>query len=329
VSYPGARRSVAHSCKAMKRRRPLPMHALPAFDAAARHGSFRAAAEELHLTPSAISHQIRTLEDALGVKLFRRLSRGLVLSDAGRAYAETVREALDRLDDGADGLNGAGEGKRVCISMPDFVARLFALPQIARFRARHPDLEIEINTGFGLCNLEAGGVDAAIRIGRGYWAETASYLFSPLVATFVASPDIAARAGELSDAARLPVVCLKDQETLTRESLARGGLTAAPTGMLRVDSCAGLVQAAEEGLGVAVIYHPPARVFEATERLARLPSCPVPVPFSMYFVCRRVDAERAEVRALREWVLEPGFCLPQTKPAARRVRREPDARRMD
>src|SRR6185503_20176646 len=123
-------------------------------------------------------------------------------------------------------------------------------------------------------------IDAAIRLGRGSWAELASYLISPLVATFVASPDIAAKARELGAAERLPVVCLKDQEALTRDSLARGGFAAAPSAMLRVDTCMGLVQAAEEGLGVAVVYHPPARAFEATPRLALLPNSPVPVPFS-------------------------------------------------
>jgi LysR family glycine cleavage system transcriptional activator len=303
----------------MKPRRSLPLHVLPAFDAAARLGSFRAAAEELHLTPSAISHQIRTLEEAVGVKLFRRLARGLVLSDAGRAYARTVRGALDRLEDEAERLSGGGAMTRVRISMPDFVARLFVLPQVERFRARHPEIELEIDTGFELRDLEAGGVDAAIRLGKGSWPELDSHLVSPLVATFVASPELAANARSLSDAARLPVVCLKGQESLTRDSLARIGLRAAPSAMLRVDSCSGLVQAAEEGLGVAVLYLPPARGFEGTERLTRLPGGPLPAPFSMYFVCRRDDHDRPEIGALRDWVLAPSFCAPRPQPVARRA----------
>lgn len=311
----------------MKRRRPLPLHVLPAFDAAARHGSFRAAAAELHLTPSAISHQIRTLEEALGVQLFRRLPRGLVLSDAGVSYANTVRDALDKLGSEAERLGGAMT--RVRISMPDFVARLFVLPQVAEFRIRHPVLDLEIHTGLGLSDLEAGAADAAIRLGRGSWSELESHLISPLVATFVATPELAARARELSDTARLPVVCLKDQEAMTRDSLARGGLTAAPSTMLRVDSCAGLVQAAEEGLGVAVIYLPPGRAFEATDRLSRLPNGPVPAAFSMYFVYRRADAARSEIRALRDWVLDPSWSLRRSKPAVRAARTDAHVRRPD
>ena len=82
----------------------LPLHVLPAFEAAARHGSFRAAAAELHLTPSAISHQIRLLEEAIGVSLFERLPRGLELTDAGQSYARTVSEVLARLQAAAEEL---------------------------------------------------------------------------------------------------------------------------------------------------------------------------------------------------------------------------------
>src|SRR5215510_2633258 len=127
----------------MFKRRNLPLHTLPAFEAAARHASFRLAAAELHLTPSAISHQIRTLEDALGMRLFQRLPRGLKLTEAGANYASTVREALDRLGEGGAPASSHG---RLRLSVPDWVARFVVLPALARFRVQEPYLDVDINT---------------------------------------------------------------------------------------------------------------------------------------------------------------------------------------
>ena len=123
-------------------RRPLPLHVLPTFEAAARLESFRLAAQELHLTPSAVSHQIRLLEDVIGLSLFQRLPRGLQLTDAGRSFAATVREVLERLQSEAHRLSPEPAAGRLRLSLPDFVAHLFVLPALCEFRTRHPHLGI-------------------------------------------------------------------------------------------------------------------------------------------------------------------------------------------
>jgi LysR family transcriptional regulator, glycine cleavage system transcriptional activator len=284
-------------------RQKLPLHVLPAFEAAARHGSFRAAAAELHLTPSAISHQIRLLEEAIGLSLFERLPRGLTLTDAGRSYAKTVSEALAQLQTAAEELLPKLGPHRLRISLPDFVAHLFALPALPRFRSRHPHIDLEIYATMALADVEAGDADAAVRIGPGQWGKLRSYPITELVGTVVASPELAAEASALSERGMLPMVCLNQLEQHTRQTLSAVGLKAQPERALRVDNYMSVVQAAEQGLGVTVVYSAPDRPYR-NGRLVALTKDPIQPPFAMYFVCRPSDADRADIVALREWLVE-------------------------
>ena len=285
-----------------KRRRNLPLHALPAFEAAARHGSFRLAAEELHLTPSAISHQIRTLEDALGMRLFQRLPRGLKLTEGGTNYAATVRDALARL--GADGSASPQGYGRLRVSMPDWVTRFVMLPALARFRTHEPQLDVEINTSMNLADLEAGDADAAIRFGMGQWGKLRSYRLANFTANVVAAPALAARAQALSAKGELPMICLEKLEQSTRNALASIGLRARPDRALRLDNYHDVIQAAEEGLGVTVTFETPSAGGVPNERLVKLSPRPIPVPFALYFVCRELEADRPDIVALRALCLK-------------------------
>ena len=283
-----------------KPRRPLPLHVLPAFEAAARHGSFRLAATELHLTPSAISHQIRTLEDALGMRLFQRLARGLRLTEAGERYASTVREALERLEPQGSS-NGHG---RLRVSMPDWVARFVVVPMLARFGARAPHLDLEINTSMSLADLESGEADAAIRLGMGEWGALRSYRMSEFTANVVAAPELAKTAHALSAKGELPMVCLNQLEQCTRDTLGAVGLTVRPDRALRLDNYLDVMHATEQGLGVSVRFSAPNLSVPASERLIALSPRQFPVPFSMYFVCREIEADRPDIAALRSTLFE-------------------------
>ncbi len=293
-------------------RRPLPLHVLPAFEAAARLQSFRLAAEELHLTPSAVSHQIRLLEDAVGVSLFQRLPRRLQLTDAGRSFASTVREALERLQSEAHRLSPEPAAGRLRLSLPDFVAHLFVLPGLSEFRARHPNLDLDIQTTMSLADVEAGDADAAVRIGAGQWGKLASYPISSVVGTVVASPELAARARDARQRCELPWVCLERLEDHTQATLRAAGFRTEPTRALRVDSAMALVQAAEEGLGLAVLYTPSNRPLQANGRLVALSHEPIVVRFAMYFVCRQNDVHRPDLLALRAWLIDCIAEPPQT-----------------
>jgi len=277
---------------------------LPAFEAAARLASFRAAAEELHLTPSAISHQIRLLEEAVGVALFLRVPRGLTLTEAGRQFAATVREALLRLETEADGLVPRPEPNRLRVSLPDFVAHLHVLPALSQFRSRHPHIDLEISATMELADVEAGEADAAVRFGPGQWGKLRSYPITELVGTVVAAPELAAQAHALSERGELPMVCLHQLEEHTRKTLSSVGLRGNAARALRVDSYMALVQAARAGLGVAVVYGAPSKPRELDGSLVALSSDDIAVPFAMYFVCRQHESERPDLAALRSWLVE-------------------------
>ncbi len=158
----------------MPRRLP-PLNTLRLFEASARLGSFKAAAEELSLTPSAVSHGIRSLEDWLGIPLFVRSRRGLTLSEAGTRYANTVRESLALLTEGTERLLDASRDRRLAVSVAPMMATRWLLPRLADFRALHPDVTVLIDTLQEQVSLENRAADMAIRMGHGRWAGLAAY----------------------------------------------------------------------------------------------------------------------------------------------------------
>lgn len=156
----------------MPRRLP-PLNTLRLFEAAARLGQLKAAAEELALTPSAVSHGIRALEHWLGIALFQRTPQGLRLTAEGERYAATVRESLSLLAEGTETLLGVNEPRHLAISAPPFFAVRWLLPRLGDFRTLHPDVTVLLDTSQQQVSLEAGEMDMAIRMGRGDWSALA------------------------------------------------------------------------------------------------------------------------------------------------------------
>ncbi len=129
----------------MTRRLP-PLNALRAFEAAARHLSFTKAADELNVTQAAISHQVKTLEDWLGLKLFRRMNRALRLTEEGQGYLPPVADALDGLDGATRGLLRGDAARTLTVSTMDSFAADWLVPKLKRFRALHPEIDVRITT---------------------------------------------------------------------------------------------------------------------------------------------------------------------------------------
>ena len=152
----------------MGRRLP-PLNAIRAFEAAARHLSFTRAAEELNVTQAAISHQIKGLEDVLGIPLFRRLNRALMLTEAGQTYLPPLREALDQIADATARLKTADSGGALTISTLASFAAKWLVPRLPRFQERHPEIDVLISTTAQMVDFAQQDVDAAIRFGRGGW----------------------------------------------------------------------------------------------------------------------------------------------------------------
>ena len=152
----------------MSRKLP-PLNALRAFEAAARHLSFTKAAQELNVTQAAISHQVKALEETLGIALFKRLNRALLLTEAGQAYLPPLREAFDLMDAATRGLKDRGmEGPLKVTSLSSFAGK-WLLPRLHRFRERYPEIDVLVSAKDSLVDFATDDVDMGIRYGGGVY----------------------------------------------------------------------------------------------------------------------------------------------------------------
>lgn len=152
----------------MRRRLP-PLNQLRAFEAAARHLSFKEAAEELNVTHAAVSHQIKALEVSLGSKLFHRSGRGVTLTEEARTFARELTGAMDAMDRALRDFNARSGAGHVTISTVPWYANRFLLPALDAFHAEHPAIRIRFDFSYGLVDLDTSEVDAALRHGAGNW----------------------------------------------------------------------------------------------------------------------------------------------------------------
>lgn len=163
----------------------LPLNTLPTFRVVARLGNLRAAAQELHLTHSAVSQQIKLLEEQVGFELFERRGRRIVLNAAGATLQRAVEPALDRLDEGLRAAAAAakGEALRIRLSLLPSFAQRWLIPRMPRWREQHPDINLEMNTSQQVVDLVREGFHVALRQGVGPWRglQAEQLINSPLV----------------------------------------------------------------------------------------------------------------------------------------------------
>ncbi|MBW8301163.1 MAG: LysR family transcriptional regulator [Hydrogenophaga sp.] len=224
----------------------LPLNALRAFEAAARHLSFTRAAIELCVTQAAVSHQVKLLEQRLGVTLFRRLPRGLMITEEGLALLPMLRDSFDRMADMLERFEGGHMREVLTLGAVGTFAVGWLLPRLADFHARHPFIDLRLSTNNNRVDIAAEGLDFAIRFGNGAWHDTeAEALFAaPLSALCV--PAIAARLRSPEDVGR---------ETLLRSYRADewpGWFEAAAITGPVFDSSVLMVETALQGAGIAL-----------------------------------------------------------------------------
>lgn len=231
----------------------LPLQTLPAFRIVAQRANLRAAAEELHLTHSAVSQQIRLLEEQIGFELFERRGRRIVLNGAGAALLRAVEPALAQLEQGlrSAGTAAAGGEQRLRVTLVPSIAQRWLLPRMGRWRERHPQIGIELHASQQFVDLHAEGFHAALRQGDGKWRGLAAekLIDSPLIA--VGSPDAARRlAGR--DIAALADEPLLGNVTRWERFFAMAGLTVRVNPVAAFNDAGMLLQAAEQNLGIAL-----------------------------------------------------------------------------
>src|SRR5436190_4892534 len=176
----------------MPRRLP-PLNALKAFEAAARHESFTRAAEELCVTQGAVSHQVKSLESELGIKLFNRERQRLIITEAGREYLTVLRDALDRIAVGTERLvQRQTSGVLTVSTSPDFAAK-WLVNRLGRFAEAHPSIDLRISATLHHVDFAREDVDLAVRHGDGTWVGLDVVRLSSEQLFAVCSPNLLAR----------------------------------------------------------------------------------------------------------------------------------------
>jgi LysR family glycine cleavage system transcriptional activator len=283
-----------------------PLAALRAFEAAARHLSFTRAAAELHVTQTAISHQIRALEDLLGVKLFRRLPRGLLLTAEAQHYLPPIREAFDRIAAATEQLAAVSASGTLTVSvLPSFAAK-WLVPRLGRFRAAHPDIDLRISTSSELVDFAREDVDVGIRMGRGsYPGLRIDRLFGEALMP-VCAPALLEHNHPLRQPEDLRHHVLLHEDDYTGWQLwleiARVESVDARRGPIFTDGAI-VVQAAAEGQGVALARSALAAGDLAAGRLVQPFDVSIPHDLAYYLVCPDATADRSKIRRFREWLL--------------------------
>jgi LysR family transcriptional regulator of beta-lactamase len=281
-------------------RSQLPLNALRAFEVAARHLSFTVAASELCVSQAAVSHHIRSLEERLGAPLFRRLPRGLALTDEGAALAPALTEAFDRMAAAMKRMEG-GYHEVLTVGVVGTFATGWLLPRIAQFEAAHPAVDLRLLTNNNRVDLAGEGLDLAIRYGDGAWhgVEALPLLEAPLTA--LCAPGIARRLLAPEDLGREVLLRSYRAEEWPRWLAAAGAPGARVRGPM-FDSSPAMAQAAVNGAGVALL---PARLFEgelAAERLVQPFACEIDA--GRYWLTRlRSRGETQAMAAFRAWVM--------------------------
>ena len=287
----------------MARRLP-PLAALRPFEAAARLESFTKAAEELHLTHGAVSHQERALEAHLGTPLFARNGKRVALTAAGKAFAESVRSALGEIAQAAEALRVRRDDRLSVSVLPSFASR-WLMPRLIRFMDAHPGIEVNVSATTGLANFAGDEIDVAIRFGVGPWPAHVCERFLDDEYFPVASPRF--NKGKLPKAPRdlLTAGIIREDRDYWCDWFEAAGVpldqARAARGPTFNDSTYAL-QAAARGEGIALARR--SIVGEDLERgaLKRLFDIAVPSRERYWFVSPKETAESAKVKAFRAWV---------------------------
>ena len=281
------------------------LNTLPTFRAVAARQNLRAAADELHLTHSAVSQQIKVLEAQLGVPLFDRRGRSVALNAAGAALLRAVAPALDQLAEGARAAlaSAAGSTQQIRLSVLPSFAQRWLLPRMGRWRERHADITLEVNASQQLVNLQRDGFHAALRAGQGPWQglQAERLIDSPLIA--VAAPGRAARLAGTGVAALAAEPLLGDMAQWTRW-LALGGARLTSKPVADFNDSGLMPQAAEMDLGIALSRELLAADALTASRLVRLHGLALDdeASSSFWFVHPPALADWPPLAAVREWL---------------------------
>ena len=282
----------------------LPLNALRAFEASARHLSFTRAAIELCVTQAAVSHQVKHLEEMLNVSLFRRLPRGLMVTEEGQALLPVVRDSFDRIGDVLDRFEDGHVREVLTVGAVGTFAVGWLLPRLETFRNEAPFVDLRLSTNNNRVDIAAEGLDYAIRFGSGAWhgLDAIELFEAPL--SVLCTPEIAAEISSPEDVAR---------QTLLRSYRSdewSGWFTAAglksPPSLLRgmvFDSSLTMMEAAVQGAGIALA--PPVMFARLLATGAIVQPFATSIPTGSYWLTKlQTKGTTGAMDAFRSWLLQ-------------------------
>ena len=290
-----------------------PLNALQIFVTAARAKNMTRAAERLHLTVSALSHQVRALEQRLGYSLFKRGPRGLALTPEGTLLLDRVAPHLDAIDTALRPMRARRENVLSLSAMPSFASG-WLMPRLPNFVARHPDLELNLDSSIEVVDFADCRFDAALRYGPGQWDGVVSELLFEEWLTPVASPGLlAGRRPTMEELAEWPLLCPEDPWPQWFEKF--GGVT--PKRFVASFSDSETRQrAAVEGIGIALGRMTMVRPLIESGMLVALFPERLRARYAHYLVHPPRARAHAAFSAFREWVLEEAAVFRATTDAA-------------
>lgn len=290
----------------------LPLNALRAFEAAAKHLSFKKAADDLGVTPAAISQQIRTLEDYLDVRLFRRSNRGLILTERAQMSLAPLRDGFELLDSAVEMIRDTGQSDTLRVSVSPSLAGKWLVPRLNRFYEENSKVIVKINASMDITDFKDGEADLAIRYGNGNYPglHVEPLLKESIIA--VCSPTLLTESGKISpeDIAQLTVIY--DDNSMEGDGAPSWAMWQKAAGIevvggqraLHFNQTSLAIEAAIAGKGIALAKSSIAEGDIKAGRLARVFDAELPVNFAHYIVCPKQNLRIKNVKAFIDWIKE-------------------------
>ncbi|OUS32896.1 transcriptional regulator [Thalassotalea sp. 42_200_T64] len=286
--------------------RKLPaLHLFSIFEAAARLESFKLASAELFITPSAVSHQIKALEQFVGFELFIRKTRGVQVNPAGKVYLQYVQQSLALLEQGMKKITNQFSSPTLKISTFPTMASNVIIPQLGLFQQAHADIDIRIETGMKVADLRYEDFDLAIRIGDGKWEGVEVRKLADIQIVAICSADFAEKyqLNNISQLNDVPLIDLSNMDNIWNTwAFGFGIKDFSSEHKLTFSSYDTALQAAEQGLGLALAMLPIENTLLERKLVVNPFNRTLSFPQSLYAVYRKEDKQRHDIHCFLDWL---------------------------
>lgn len=285
----------------------ISLRSLRTFCVVARYESFRTAGEELFITASAVSHQIKSLEEELGEQLFDRTSRELSLTDTGQSLYEDVSPLIEKMDTVVASYKKGAIGSSIRISVQPFFASEYFVPRLREFTAEHPEIDIQVGTSDESAEKHPADADLSIRLFRSPPSDMPSKLLFPLRLVPAGSPEfkkqMTVRNKKITS--EFPIIVHETHPKAWSQWAHASGIQLPENARaIRLDSMIAVVRAAQRGIGAALVPVPIGNLWFEEGSIVRLFKRELVADVSYYLVCKVDRAEDESVLLLRDWILQ-------------------------